>query len=126
MTTNTLNLHTRDLITKAIHDVSALSQQLPITHPMQPVFDELLNELAQLNWQVVTDDVRQLANSINEHVGELEKLTKQIQATTAQLQNLSVALGKVADAVGFLLNTYTQAASLGLLSFLIKPPTTPS
>ena len=126
MTTNALNLHTRDLITNAIHDVSALSQQLPVTHPMQPVFDELLNELAQLNWQVVTDDVRQLADSINEHVDKLEKLTKQLKATTAQLQHLSVALGKVADAVGFLLDTYTQAASLGLLSFLIKPSTPPS
>lgn len=126
MTTNALNLHTRDLITRAIHDVSARSQQLPITHPMQPVLDELLNELAQLNWQVVTDDVRQLADSINEHVGELEKLTKQIQKTTAELQELSTTLGQVADAVGFLLDTYTSAASLGLLSFLIKPSTTPS
>ncbi len=125
MTTNALNLQTRDMITRAIHDVSALSQQLPITHPAQPLFDSILNELAHLNWQVVTDDVRQLATSINQHVAALEQLTEQIQATTAQLQAITDTLGKVADAVGFLLDTYTQAASLGLLSLLTKPTTPP-
>ncbi|GAA4448652.1 hypothetical protein GCM10023189_06830 [Nibrella saemangeumensis] len=115
MTNNPFALKARDLITDVLIDITVLLGSTPNNDPNFRTIQATQRELSQLNFQIVVDDINQMAATINQHNDELKKLTSQIQQTTASLEGLAKRLEQVSKVVEFLVSVGGQAAALGLV-----------
>ena len=115
MTNNIIALNTRDLITDTLIEITNQLGPIVDTDPAFPLLQAASRELSKLNFLIVVDDIRQMADTINEHNAELQKLVEQIQDTTDQLTQLADRLRKINDAVAFVVDTAAKATALGLL-----------
>ncbi|SFF33571.1 hypothetical protein [Spirosoma endophyticum] len=115
MNNNPLALNTRDLITSVLIELTGIIGPMPVADPDFPILQAILNELSQLNFKIVVDDINQMATTINQHNVDLQNLTQQIRGTTTQLQNLSNRLKQVSDTITFLVDTFAKGMALGIL-----------
>ena len=112
---DTAKVNTYRRVTDALVAVNEARADTAPGTPVAKSLDRAAVLLEKLSWQVLSQNVLDMAGEINKSSAELKKLTAKITASTAELQAVAERIRKAAEVVKVLTEILTKAASAGLL-----------
>ncbi|RYE26690.1 MAG: hypothetical protein EOP45_03485 [Sphingobacteriaceae bacterium] len=113
---NTEKINAYRLVVDTLNSVNSLKPKFDFSTPERSILDTLSNNLTELSWQVLTDDLVKVTNEIGSKVEDLQLLSTQISQSYDSLKDISNDISKVAIAVSTLVEITSKAISAGLIA----------
>ncbi len=112
---NSEKTNTYKQVVEALKVVNSFRTYGNVDTPERAVLDEMALVLEALSWEIISDDMSKVLDSITLKLTDLKRLNKKINASYEHLKRVSDKITQVAEAVGVLVGIITRAISAGLL-----------
>jgi hypothetical protein len=112
---NTEKINTAKKVREALAEVNKLRTFDNSGTPERADLDHAAILLEKLSWEIIANDINQLAGNINDSCLELKELGKKIELNYKKLKKISAQIQKTADVVGVLVEITAKAIAAGII-----------
>ncbi len=112
---NTEKINTYKQVVEALKVVNSFRTYDNVDSPERAVLDEMALVLEALSWEIISDDISKVLDSMTLKLTDLKRLNKKINDSYVHLKSVSNNIAKVTEVVGVLVEIITKAISAGIL-----------
>jgi hypothetical protein len=112
---NTEKINAYKQVVDSLKEVNSFRTFQNIGTPERADLDTMAISLEALSWEIISDDITNVLNSLTSKVEEINTLNIKIIKSYTRLKTLSEKISKVAEMVSVLVEITSKAISVGLL-----------